>query len=578
MQERYLITAALPYVNNVPHIGNIAGSHLPADVFARYCRLKGRRTLFIGGTDENGAPSEIAAEKAGVPVRELCDTFFGIHRRIYEWFGLSYDNFSRTSRSLHHEITKEFFLELQAKGFIFEKEMRQPYCPKDKRFLADRFVEGKCPKCAAQGARGDQCEKCSSMLNPDELLEPYCVLCKSKPEIRETMHLFLDLEKLQPELKKWVGSQKHWKPQVKNLALGWLAEGLKKRCITRDLKWGVKVPVRGYEDKVFYVWFDAPIGYISSTKEWILKNTALKGREEKEFAAWWKRDPAPLHTKLYHFIGKDNIPFHTIFFPAMLIGNGSFIMPHQVAGYQFLNYEGGKISKSKGRGVFCESFVESKELSGDADLWRFFLTYRLPEVRDTEFTWKEFQSRINTELLGNLGNLVHRISTFIAAKKGAIVPEKPPHLSKEDEKMLAGIDAAVKKVDALYDDIEFVAAIQAILELSAECNRYFQAAEPWKNPARQDAVLYAGARTCAALSVLLSPVMPATAAKIRKVFGLKKKFAWDDALAEDVSGKPVAPEIIRERLTDEQIAQMKLLSTKVGGVEERMGKHRAQKD
>ncbi len=574
MEERYLVTAALPYVNNVPHIGNIVGSHLPADVFARFCRLKGRRTLFIGGTDENGAPSEIAAEKAGVPVRKLCDEFYAVHYKIYQWFNLSYDNFSRTSRPLHHEITKEFFLALQKKGLISERKMRLPYCLHCKRFLADRFIEGKCPRCGAEGARGDQCEKCSALLNPEELLDSHCVICGHRPEIRETKHLFLNLDSLQPDLKKWVEANKHWKPQVRNLAKGWLAEGLKKRCITRDLKWGVKVPVQGYEDKVFYVWFDAPIGYISSTKEWILENDELEGREEQEFAAWWKHPS----TKLYHFIGKDNIPFHTIFFPAMLIGNGQYVLPHQVAGYQFLNYEGGKISKSKLHGVFCESFIENPALEGDADLWRFFLVLKLPEIRDTEFTWKEFQSRVNTELLGNLGNLVHRVASFIQANKSAVVPPKPAVLTAEDKKMLAAVEKTVANVDELYDDIEFVAALQEILELSAECNRYFQSAEPWKNKERQDAVLYAGARTCAALSVMLAPVVPQTADKMRSVYGLKRVFSWEDALGEEVGGRPVKPKILFVKLSEERVAEMRKLATRIGKVEDRMGKHKTQED
>ncbi|MFH1107285.1 MAG: methionine--tRNA ligase [Candidatus Micrarchaeota archaeon] len=574
MGERYLITAALPYVNNVPHIGNIIGSHLPADVFARYCRLKGRDTLFIGGTDENGAPSEIAAEKAGVPVRELCDTFYAIHDRIYKWFGLTYDNFSRTSIPLHHEITREFFLTLKENGLISERKMRLPFCPKDSRFLADRFIEGKCPRCGYETARGDQCEKCSALLNPEELLDSYCVLCHSRPEMRDTRHLFLALDSLQPRLKEWVDANRHWKPQVRNLALGWLAEGLKKRCITRDLKWGVKVPVPGFEDKVFYVWFDAPIGYISSTQEWILGNDALEGREEQEFNTLWKHKG----TKLFHFIGKDNIPFHTIFFPAMLIGNGNYILPHQVAGYQFLNYEGGKISKSKGHGVFCESFIENAALEADVDLWRFFLVLKLPEVRDTEFTWKEFRSRVNTELSGNLGNLVHRVASFIQREKSAVVPARPSGLLKQDEKMLSHIEKAVSETDSLYDNIELVAALQRVLELSAECNRYFQAAEPWKNKGRQDAVLHVGARACAALSVMLSPVAPGTSAAIRRVFGLKGRFSWDDALGEEVSGRPVNPAIICARLTEDRMAEMKRLTTKIGKVEERMGKHRAQTD
>ncbi len=575
--ERYLITAALPYVNNVPHIGNIVGSHLPADVFARYCRLKQRETLFIGGTDEHGSPAEIAAEKAGISPKELCDTFYDVHKNIYDWFELSYDNFSRTSKPLHHEMTRDFFLALQKNGFISEQEVFLPYCPKDKRFLADRFVEGTCPRCGYEQARGDQCEKCSALLSPSELAKPYCVLCKTAPEIRKTKHLFLNLDSLQPQLQDWVEKNRHWKPHVRNLALGWLQEGLKKRGITRDLKWGVKVPVKDYEDKVFYVWFDAPIGYISSTREWILENDDLEGKEEFEFRKWWTLG-AGKDTKLFHFIGKDNIPFHTIFFPGMLMGGKQYLLPFQVAGYQFLNYEGGKISKSKGHGVFCETLVEKeKELGVPADVWRFFLILKLPEVRDTDFTWKEFQSRVNTELVGNACNFVHRVATFLANNKQGTVP-KPKKLEKEDEEMLEKMDAYAQMVDTLYDAVDLVAALQKTLELSAEGNRYFQAAEVWKNKERQDAVLYVSARLCNVLSILLTPITPQLSSRIRRVFGFSESVAWVGVGDRELESKGVKPEILLQPLDDERLEELMRWSTQVGQVEQRIGKHKAQKD
>ncbi|MFH1751126.1 MAG: methionine--tRNA ligase [Candidatus Micrarchaeota archaeon] len=573
MPERYLITAALPYVNNVPHIGNIVGSHLPADIFARYCRLKGRETLFIGGTDEHGSPSEIAAQKAGIPVQELCDTFYDIHLRIYKWFGFSYDNFSRTSRQVHHEITREFFLELRKNGFISEQKMKMPFCEKDSRFLADRFVEGKCPKCANKAARGDQCEQCGSLLTPSELIDPYCVLCKSEPVTKETTHLFLNLDKLQPKLEEWANSKGNWKPQVRNLALAWLKEGLRKRAITRDLKWGVKVPVEGYGGKVLYVWFDAPIGYISSTKEWIEGNSHLE-KKDYELKKWW----VDRNTKLFHFIGKDNIPFHTIFFPAMLIGEGRYNLPHQVAGYQYLNYEGGKISKSKGHGIFCETFIEEARDALPADVWRFYLALKLPEIRDTEFTWSEFESRVNTELMGNLSNFVNRVTTFIEGKKAGKIA-KPGKLSEEDLNMLKEIKAAVEKVDKLYDDIEIVSALQSILELSAKGNQYFQGNEPWKRIDRQDAVLWVCANICKALGVMLFPIIPEASGKLRKILGLGGVYSWNDALKllpeEHMIGKS---EILFHKLDITKIKELKVATTKIGKVEERIGKHKAHSD
>ncbi len=573
MPERYLITAALPYVNNVPHIGNIVGSHLPADVFARYCRLKERETIFIGGTDEHGSPSEIAAERANIPVEKLCDTFYEVHKKIYEWFNLSYDNFSRTSRPIHHEITKEFFLELQEGGFISEKKMRMPYCIKDKRFLADRFVEGKCPHCSKDGARGDQCENCGSLLTPTELISPYCNLCKTPPEMRETTHLFLNLDSLQEKLGEWIEGNTHWKPQVRNLAIGWLKEGLKKRSITRDLKWGVKVPVKGYENKVLYVWFDAPIGYISSTKEWIENNKGIENKEY-EFKKWWR----DRKTKLYHFIGKDNIPFHTIFFPAMLIGESHYILPHQVSGYQFLNYEGGKISKSKGHGIFCETLIEDAADTLPADVWRFFLIMKLPEIRDTEFTWQEFESRINTELMGNLSNLMNRVTNFIEKKKGGKV-SRPKKLQEEDEEMLKEIKNYVEKIDKLYSNVELVEALQTILELSAKGNKYFQNNSPWKREERQDAVLWVCINLCKALGVLLSPIIPEAAGKVRKILAIPDEYTWDDAASLISDEHQIGTsEILFYRLEKAKLQELKAKTTKIGKVEERIGKHKVHSD
>ncbi|MBU1197328.1 methionine--tRNA ligase [Candidatus Micrarchaeota archaeon] len=574
MVERYLITAALPYVNNVPHIGNIVGSHLPADVFARYCRLKQRNTIFIGGTDEHGSPSEIAAQKAGIGIRDLCDTFYDIHARIYKWFHLSYDNFSRTSRPLHHEMTQDFFLALQKNGLITEKTVRMPFCEKDRRFLPDRFVEGTCPRCKYEQARGDQCEKCAALLTPVELLKPYCTLCRSKPVIKETKHLFLSLDSLQPPLKEWIEKNTHWKSQVRNLALGWIADGLKKRGITRDLKWGVKVPVKGYEKKVFYVWFDAPIGYISSTKEWVLEQDEFEGKEDAEFRKWWTHP----QTKLYHFIGKDNIPFHTLFFPAMLMGGQQYILPHYVSGYQFLNYEGGKLSKSKGHGVFCESLVDHEsELGLPADAWRFFLILKLPEVRDTDFTWKEFQSRLNTELIGNVGNFVHRVSSFIVKNREGIIPNKCKW-EETDEQMLETLESYVSEIDGLYDQINLVAALQKTIELSAKGNQYFQSQEIWKNPERQNAVLHVCARLCNAISVLMAPVTPILSARMRRSFGLSESFSWVDVRDQEIGGKRVSPEILLTPLDDDNLARLKAISTKLGDVEQRIGKHKAQRD
>ena len=342
--EKILVTAALPYINNLPHLGHIVGSHLPADIFARYCRSKGMDVMFVGGSDDNGTPAVLAAKELGVDIETFERKTYEIHKKIYDWFEISYDNFSRTSRPVHHATTIEFFNKIKENGFISEKTMDSFYCEQDERFLPDRYVKGNCPSCGYDEAFGDQCEKCGSFL--EDLLDPKCTLCGKPPVIKQSNHLFLDLDKVSENLESWLESKKlSWAPQVVNQALSWIKSGLKPRCITRDLEHGIKVPVKGYEDKVFYVWFDAPIGYISATKE-----------STPEWESYWKnRD-----SKIFHFLGKDNIPFHTIFWPGMLIANGEFNMPYKVVGLQYLNYGGKKFSKSKKRGVFCEGLMESK--------------------------------------------------------------------------------------------------------------------------------------------------------------------------------------------------------------------------
>ncbi|MBS3134738.1 methionine--tRNA ligase [Candidatus Woesearchaeota archaeon] len=338
-KERRLVTAALPYVNNIPHLGNIVGSHLPADIFARYCRLNKYDTIFIGGTDEHGTPIEVAAIKNNTTPQKLADFYYKKHKEIYDWFNFSYDNFSRTSKEIHHKTTQEFLKKVYANGYIKKGELEIPYCKNCNIYLADRYIEGICPVCSYQNARGDQCEKCGKILDPIDLHKPRCVICnKDNIIFRKVKHLFLDLTKLSKRLEKWINTNKVWRQQVKSIALAWIKEGLKPRCITRNLKWGIKVPFKGYEELVYYVWAEAAIGYISSTKEW----------NKNKWEDYWKGK----NSKIYHFIGKDNIPFHTILFPAELIAHGGYNLPYNVVGLQYLNYEGGKFSKSKQHGVF----------------------------------------------------------------------------------------------------------------------------------------------------------------------------------------------------------------------------------
>jgi len=545
MPERYLVTSALPYVNALPHVGNLVGSHLPADIFARYCRKKGRETIFIGGTDEHGTPIVLAAQKKGVTPKVLCDEYYSAHKKIYDWFGFSYDNFSRTSKPGHYKTTQEFFLTLKQNGFISEADLRLPFCEKCARFLPDRYVEGICPKCGAPGARGDQCEKCSSLLDPAELKEPYCVACKSTPIFKTSRHLFLELGKLAPKVSAWIESNPNLQGYTKTLSQGIIANGLTKRCITRDIDWGVPVPVPGFEDKVFYVWFDAPIGYISNTNE--------IGKAE------WYTDKE--NTRIVHFLGKDNIPFHTIFFPAMLLGHGGYALPFTVVGSHFLNHEGKKISKSKGIGVFCDALVASGVQS---DVWRFYLTLKIPEGKDADFSWKEFQNLVNAELVGNFSNFMYRATTFIQSKFSGAIPEPSATLTPEDTAMLAKITEAFKGVDEELDNYRIVEALKKVLWLSDAGNKYLQAQAPWANAERSPTVLFVCANVAAALANLISPFLPSTSEKSLALLNAKPVI-WDGKQPEILlAGKHVIakPEMLFKPIDDKELARLEELTTK----------------
>jgi len=557
-KERRLITAALPYVNNVPHAGNIVGSHLPADIFARYCRLKGYETLFIGGTDEHGTPIILEAEKAGISEKELCDHFYKIHKQVYDWLNISYDNFSRTSNQIHHQTTQDFFKKIYKKGWIIEKEMLLPFCRGCKRYLADRYIEGTCPFCGCNRARGDQCEACGRVLDPIELRAPRCAICQSDDiEFRKTRHLFLNLTKFSSKLEKWINSNHLWRSQVKALALGWIKEGLKPRSITRDLEWGVKVPLKGYEDKVFYVWFEAPIGYISSTKE-ILKD---------DWQKYWQ-DP---DCKIYHFVGKDNISFHAIFWPASLMAHGGFNLPHNVVGLQYLNFEGKKISKSKKWGVFCGNLKES---GIESDYWRFYLSHLIPETSDSNFKWSEFQDRINNDLVANFSNLVYRTSSIVYSSLSAKAARPDVRdLSLLDKRLIEAIEKKTLSVGDLIERVELRKALKEIFSLASEANKYFDYNSPWKlvkeDKKKAEKVLYLCLDVSKTLAVLISPYLPESAEKIFKQLGLNgkanKRGTWD--LAGKWGSEPFfkikKPKMLFTKIEKEQIEKAKLISSKI---------------
>ncbi len=548
-KQRRLITAALPYINNVPHLGHIVGSHLPADIFARYCRAKGYETVFVGGTDENGSTSEIAALKLGVPLEDFSDRLHQEHKKIYDWFGISYDNFSRTTRPIHHKTVGEFFKTIYEKGFVKKGKMKVFYSPKENMFLPDRYVIGGCPKCNYEEASGDQCEKCTSVLDPSQLRNPRSTISGGKIEIRETEHLFLSLDKLSPQLKEWIDSQPLWRDQVKNLALGWIKEGLRPRCITRDLRRGVKVPLKGFEDKVFYVWFDAPIGYVSFTKE-----------ARADWESFWKDD----NTGIYNFLGKDNIPFHTIFWPGMVIAHGDFSLPKNVIGLQYLNYEGKKFSKSKGVGVFCERLPE---LGLEPDVWRHYLTQVIPETGDSEFRWKDFQERVNSDLIGNYGNYVNRVLNFIHSRlDGTVTRPLKERLIKMDNDLLEKITEKKEKVEQLLEKAELRKAYSEILELSSEGNKYINDTEPWiaikNDPQRANDIFYNSAVLLKSLVVLSAPYLPQTSQRIWNQLNLEgsplSAGVWDEA-NQDLGEKHQVnkPEILFRKLEDKQIEKYK---------------------
>jgi len=529
--ETRIITAALPFVNNIPHLGNIIGSHLPADVFARFCRLKSYRTIFVGGTDEHGTATEFTAQIQNKKPEELCTELYQKHKDIYDWFKISYDNFSRTSRRIHHELVKEFFLKLYKNGFITEKTIKIPFCLKCQKGLADRYITGTCPYCGYEQANGDQCEKCATLIDPIELINAYCSICKSKDvEFRDTKHLFLDLRSISGEIEEWIDNNKNIRQQVKNLAKGWIKQGIQERCITRDLKWGIQVPLKGYKDKVFYVWFDNVIGYISATYE-------LLGEEALEL--WKNKD-----VKTYYFVGKDNIPFHTIFWPGQIIGQKEFVLPYNVVGYQYLNFEGQKFSKSKKIGIFSD---QAKNSNIPLDYWRFYLISILPETKDADFSIKDFKERINKELIGNFGNFVNRTLNFIWNKFDGKIQE----ISEIDEKLEEEIYQRIKKIEEYYEKCDLREALQEILKLSDLGNQYFDKKEPWKTN-DTDTLAYCY-EFCRILSLLFSPIIPDSTKKLKILLNTKNK-EFKINRKEKIINKS---EILFKKLENEDIEEFK---------------------
>lgn len=509
-KRNILVTSALPYVNNVPHLGNIIGCVLSADVYARYCRRRGYNVIYICGTDEYGTATETKAMEEGTTPKAICDKYYDIHKEIYEWFDISFDKFGRTSTPKQTEICQAIFNSLLKQGRLFEDKMEQPYCDTCQRFLADRFVEGTCPHCAYEDARGDQCDKCQKLLNATDLINPRCKICGNPPRIRETQHMFLDLPGLKDRLEAYVDATAAaggWSANSIQTTRAWIRDGLKPRCITRDLKWGVPVPLEQFRDKVFYVWFDAPIGYISITANYT-----------DQWEAWWK---SPKDVELVQFMGKDNVPFHTVIFPCTLLGTDEpWTLLRTISVTEYLNYEGGKFSKSRGVGVFGNDAMAT---GIPVEIWRYYLLINRPEASDTQFTWSDLQAKENNELLKNLGNFVNRTLAFVDKPDGkgygSVVPDSGDpsgdHLTAE---LGARVGELVTEYIAAMEKVKLKAGLQAAMAVSSTGNKYLQDSQFFKlfkdDRARCDIVLRTAVGLVQLLATLLEPFMPSVSRKI----------------------------------------------------------------
>lgn len=521
--KRYTITSALPYTNGPIHIGHMAGVYVPADIYARYLRGIDKDVAFIGGSDEHGVAIPMRAKKEGVSPQVIIDKYHGIIEKSFQDFGISFDNYSRTSRKIHHETASEFFQKMHANGQFIEEVTEQLYDPEAEQFLADRFVTGTCPKCNDTEAYGDQCEKCGSSLNATDLINPKSTISGAEPITKSTKHWFLPLNQYEDFLKEWIldGHKKDWKTNVYGQCKSWIDDGLKPRAVTRDLDWGIPVPVEGGEGKVLYVWFDAPIGYISSTKEWA-------ARENKNWEDYWKKDD----TKLVHFIGKDNIVFHCIVFPSMLKAEGSYILPENVPANEFLNLEGNKLSTSKNWAVWLHEYLE--EFPNQQDVLRYVLTANAPETKDNDFTWKDFQARNNNELVAIFGNFINRAVVLTNKYYEGVIPA-PAELEAIDIETLEKLKAYPAVIASSIERYRFREASQEMMNVARLGNKYLADLEPWKlvktDEVRTQTVMYVALQIASALATLAEPFLPFTSTKLKGILNIENSFVkWEDIL------------------------------------------------
>ena len=563
MSKRYTITAALPYTNGPIHIGHLAGVYVPADIYSRYLRLTGNDVAFICGSDEHGVPITIKAKNEGVSPQDIVDKYHAIIKKSFEDFGITFDNYSRTSAKIHHETATEFFKTLYDKGEFIEETTEQLYDEKAQQFLADRFVVGTCPKCGNEESYGDQCENCGTSLNATDLINPKSAITGNTPTLKQTKHWFLPLDKHEAFLKEWIleGHKKDWKPNVYGQVKSWIDDGLRPRAVTRDLDWGIPVPVEGGEGKVLYVWFDAPIGYISSTKEWAK-------RVGKDWEPYWKDKD----TKLVHFIGKDNIVFHCIIFPAMLKSEGSYILPENVPANEFLNLENNKLSTSKNWAVWLPDYLE--EFPNQQDVLRYALTANAPETKDNDFTWKDFQARNNNELVAIFGNFINRVVVLTNKYYDGKVPT-PNEFSSVDKETLSEVKAFPGIISSSIERYRFREAQQELMNLARLGNKYLADEEPWKvikvDEARVQTIMYVALQIASALATLSEPFLPFTSIKLKKILNISSdefEMKWDDITTKEVFISPThqigKAELLFSKIEDETIQKQldKLIASK----------------
>jgi methionyl-tRNA synthetase len=570
---RWLLGSAWPYINYVPHLGTIIGSVLSGDMVARHLRLKGENVLYVSGSDEHGTPIEVEAVRLGISPKKLTDENHAKVKSLFDRWHISFDNYTRTEAPIHVEFVKEFYMKIYRNGYVFAREEELPYCPNCKRFLPDRFVQGICPKCDHPEAYGDQCPTCGAPLDPRELVNPYCTICSSTPEIRATKHWYFDLPQFADRLERYVRDNPRLPENARNFSLRLIKEGLKPRSLTRDITWGIPAPFPGAQDKTIYVWMEAVLGYISATIEYF----RLKGEEEKWRDFWFNG------ARVIFFIGKDNIPFHTIILPALLMASGEdYELPWTVSSTEFLMFEGKKFSKSQRIGIWIDEALEIFPV----DYWRYTLLSIRPEIRDTNFTWEIFLEKVNSDLNDTIGNFIHRALTFLCRYFGCQVP-RPPVLDDYDKRMLEDVGMAKEEFDRFLGQMRIQQAVQVVAELARKANKYFNDKEPWKTVSdRKDetaATLHVSLQVVAALSAMLEPLIPETAKAVRRTLnlsllealkgvpeGLKVKRPqplFRKISRKEIGGKPRGEAEMVE-VTPEDVARLGLKVAKVVGVEE----------